>query len=340
MKTKRDRNSRKRNSRKRNSRKNKINQFGGVRFRDIITMENKDQHMGKEVELISIFDANTDFDKYFRLNYGSLFPPGSALEEAMGLPGVVDKILHRYNHHIKYSTDLSGITKLSELVGYSGKLLSDPLNRPEVVVVDYIHLTDIYDYLGPAIGAGWREILIPPNLCSLKKPAEDTNIFYLLQLKRNEPHFDARERRMSSIRSRPALGDRPSDRTDFFTSENFSKLGKSAIKRNVFNPTMETDRFIRRIVDESNKSKRRNRCMKKYSRKPKYEQYLSSLEYIPGNSNPIQPSSPGTRRFTVKKQNKLRDANLSVTPQKSFLGSPSKEIGLNQDILQLLRSHM
>jgi len=331
MKTKRDRYSRKRNYQKRKSKKQK-NQSGGVRFRDIITMENKDQHMGKEVELISIFDSYMDADKLLKLNHPNI-PSGDG--------STAEGLRYYYNHHIRHDTDLSGKTKLAKLVGYSGKLLSDPLTRPNVVVVDYIHLTDIYAVLHNPHGieeSGWREILLPDNLCSLTNRSRgmSDNIFYLLQLKRNEPHFDALGRRRLQRRW-VTSGDRTTDRTDFFTSENFAKLGKSAIKRYPFNPTMETDRFIRRIVDESNKSKRRNRCMGKYSRKPEHELFVPSLD-IPISSKPSP--NPGTRRFTVKKQNKFRDANLSMTPPQSWSGFQPKEIALNQDILQLLRSYM
>jgi hypothetical protein len=327
MKTKK-RNYKKRTGKRNN--KKKIKQFGGVRFIDIITMENKDQHIGKEVELVSIFDSYMDVDKLFKLNRDEIWQSNWG-------PSVMKRY---YNHRITHDRDVSGESNLSELVGYSGKLLSDHWFRDNIVVVDYIHLNRALLDLNPHIvdDSGQREILIPDNLCSLtnRSGGAGDNIFYLLQLKRNEPHFDALARLRSPCRL-PTSGDRTTDRTDFFTSENFAKLGKSAIKRNVFNPTMETDRFIRRIVDESNKSKRRNRCMGKYSRKPEHELFVPSLD-IPISSKPSP--APGTRRFTVKKQNKFRDANLSMTPPQSWSGFQPKEIALNQDILQLLRSYM
>ena len=264
--------------------KNKI-QYGGFRFRDIITQENLDKHIGKEVEIISLWSehAKNELDKKTAITQDGF-----------------DWAEWRRNLTDNEAIGTGENNRYRDLINYKGRLAVDRYHRNNLAEIFYPHLLRS-DAPHPAV-----TVPIPTNLheyfhakrvVSLRDIAYTyPYLLYLIRLKKPEDILsDAiRAKFELPLSERMPLPSAP----DIFTADNLSRIKR----RNIFNPELETRRFI-----NARKTKKKDSGKK--------------------------------RRFTVTKDSvkyptNLRNSNLYMD---LLRGKESEKIYLTPDILELLR---
>ena len=276
--------------------KNKI-QYGGFRFRDIITQENLDKHIGKEVEIISLWGehAKNELDKLTANTVG----PGN----------------HDMAHTWRYLTEEGRRYRYIDLINFTGILQEadpdDVDHRDNLAEIRYPHLipdpiatvhipTNLHEYFhGPRV----------PGTGGLTYP----NLLYLIKLKKPE------DRLSDAIRAKFEVP--PRRYHDIFTADNISRIKR----RNIFNPELETRRFINSPAPTSPPMRwsRRRKTKKKDSGKRRFTVTKDSVKYpSPLQRNPFPPDPLS------------RDANLYMD---LLRGEESEKIYLTPDILELLR---
>ena len=261
-------------------------QYGGFRFRDIITQENLDKHIGKEVEIISLWSehAKNELDKKTAITQDGF-----------------DWAEWRRNLTDNEATGTGENNRYRDLINYTGRLAVDRYHRDNLADIFYPHLVRgeaPHPAVTVPIPTNLHEYFHAKRVGSLLDMAYTyPYLLYLIRLKKPEDILS------DAIRAKFALP--PRRYPDIFTADNLSRIKR----RNIFNPELETRRFI-----NSRKTKKKDSGKK--------------------------------RRFTVTKDSVkyppyLRTSNLYIEPPLSYIdllrGKEREKIYLSPDILEILR---
>jgi hypothetical protein len=209
-------------------------QKGGVRFRDIITMENKADFVGLEVEIKLIPEYGTEFGAC-----GPKMTPGEKARKLTDPPHLLSSSLRDLSpqglqdvHNSGVFTDLAKIYDIKDLINKIGIITDEPATYATgdpAIYGEYItersvniHYPNLINPLSPGDSGITLALRIPANLRELALRYRDRRWFdWYLQLSENRAEEG----------SKLAQG-------DFFTSRRLREMGESATVRNILNPPL------------------------------------------------------------------------------------------------------